>query len=266
MTHLESIVLGIIQGLGEFLPISSSGHLVLIRWFFGWEDQGLTFDVALHLGTTVALVFYFWADWMRLLKSALSLKPADLLIPSTPDKKLISFLVIGTIPTAIIGVLLEEKAETIFRDALVVGGMLGFMGLVLWIMDRYGKQDRTESGVTWRDALLMGLAQGMAVIPGTSRSGVTITMALILGFDRKSSARLSFFLSLPIIVGACILKFRHMTMADFNTDLIIGIVTSGLSGFLAIGVLMKFVQTRSFVPFAIYRIALALLIAVLYFR
>lgn len=257
MTFLQSIVLGIVQGLGEFLPISSSAHLILVPWLLGWADHGLTFDIALHLGTLVALLIYFRKDWFILARDVVLWRQGF-------QTKLGMLLVLGTIPGAVIGLILEKKVETVFRNPLQVGIILIIMGSILWILDRRGKKQREIQSLSVKDALLIGLAQGIAVIPGVSRSGSTISAALALGLTRESAARFSFLLSLPITAGACLLKLRHLTMADLTPEFFTGILTSFIFGYLAIGGLIRFLQTRSYGVFAIYRWILGLLVIVLY--
>jgi len=184
MTVLHALVLGIVQGLGEFLPISSSAHLVLIPWLFGWNDPGLTFDVALHMGTLLAVVLYFWQDWIRLIKAALRRQASD-------DKRIFWYLVLATIPGGLFGLALEEKAETVFRAPLLIGIMLIVMGILLYLADKK-RQLRKMDTMTMADAIWIGLSQALAIIPGVSRSGSTMTTARLLGLTREDAARFFF--------------------------------------------------------------------------
>ena len=267
MTLFQGIILGIIQGIGEFLPISSSAHLVLIPWFFGWEDGGLTFDVALHAGTLLALLVYFRAEWVTLFKGLLQFKPEYLksldeknVTEEQFNSRMAFFLIIATIPGAIIGFLLEKKAEHAFRNPVLIATNLGVMGLVLWLCDRKGTKEKTLHDLKLKDVLLIGFSQGLAVIPGISRAGITISTALLRGLDRESAARFSFFISMPIIAGACLLKLRHLTGADLTPTFLAGISAAAISGYLAIGGLIRFLQKQTYGIFAAYRVALGIIV------
>ncbi len=261
MTLLHSIVLGIIQGLGEFLPISSSAHLILVPWLLGWDDGGLTFDVALHAGTLIALLIYFRIEWFNLVVGILKIRPQNIFKPQAIvdiNSRLALFIVYATIPGAIMGLLLEKKAEHFFRSPTLVASTLALMGLILWQADRSSKKIKTLDNMTLKESFLIGIAQGFAVIPGFSRSGVTITTALFQGYNREAAAKFSFFLSMPIIAGACILKLRHLTTADLTPAFLTGIAAAAVSGYLAIGALIRFLQTKSYTAFAVYRILFGL--------
>lgn len=265
MTFFHTIILGIIQGLGEFLPISSSGHLYIIPWLLGWADHGLTFDIALHFGTAVAILIYFRRDWVRLIRAFFRLRPNKEQILSNPDQKLVVLLILATIPGAIIGLLLEKHAETAFRNPLLVGAALAIMGVILWWTDQRGKKSKSVATLSIKDALLIGIAQGLAVIPGVSRAGSTISAGLLLGLGREAAARFSFFMAMPIILGACILKLRHLTLDQLTLEFNLGVLIAGVTGYLAIGGLIRFVQTRSYLVFAYYRVALGALVWIVYF-
>lgn len=256
MGILEAVVLGVVQGLGEFLPISSSAHLVLTPWFFGWPDPGLSFDVALHLGTLVAVVAYFWRDWLTL--ATHGLRGAR-----TPEGKLFWYLVVATIPGALAGMALERYAETIFRTPELVGSMLILMGLILYWADFRGPRIRGIWQVGWREACLIGFAQALAIIPGVSRSGATIAAGRFLGLDREAATRFSFLLSLPIILGAGVFSLRDITPADLTLAFWVGVVTSAVTGFAAIAFLLRFVTTHNFNLFVGYRGILGLVTIVI---
>jgi undecaprenyl-diphosphatase len=261
MTLLHSIVLGIVQGVGEFLPISSSAHLILVPWLLGWDDGGLIFDIALHAGTLISLLVYFRKEWVEFLKAIFKITPKDLFSPNqiaNPQSRIALYIIYATIPGAIMGLLLEKKAEHAFRAPTLIATTLAVMGLVLWFFDKKGKKTKSLEQMNFKDSLMIGIAQGFAVIPGFSRSGVTISTALGEGYDREASARFSFFLSMPIIAGACILKLRHLTGADLTPEFLAGIAAAAISGYFAIGGLIKMLQTRSYGAFAIYRIAVGL--------
>ena len=266
MTIFQALVLGILQGLTEFLPVSSSAHLALAPYLFGWQDPGLAFDVALHFGTLVALLWFFRKEWGELIVAAIAVirkRKAE-----TPEEKRVVFLIIATIPGAIGGLLLEKKAETVFRAPALTATMLIVMGIVLWAVDRFASQDRKIDGMRWLDSLLIGLAQVAALIPGVSRSGSTITAGRALRFDRQSAAVFSFLMSMPIIAAAVVLKGPEALRSDGVTpEIIVGVLASAISGWLAISVLLKFVRTRSYGIFALYRVLLGLaVLAVVYSR
>jgi len=254
MTVLQALVLGIVQGLAEFLPISSSAHLVLAPWLFGWPDPGLAFDVALHVGTLIAVLWYFRGEWVRLAQSAFALirtRRAD-----TEEKRRFLHLVIATIPAAIAGLLLEDYAESTFRSPTLIASTLIVMGIVLWGADRYAARDRPLASMRVRDAILVGVAQIFALVPGVSRSGSTMTAGRGLRFDRQSAATFSFLMSMPITAAAAILKVPTLLHAREHTTLIVGIVAAAASGWLAIAVLLRYVSRHSYGVFALYRLLL----------
>lgn len=261
MHFLQSIVLGIVQGVAEFLPVSSSAHLVLTPYFFGWQDPGLAYDVALHMGTLVAVLVFFWRDWVAMIGQCVgrTIGPADREVVN------IKWIILGTIPAVIAGLLLEDYAEAAFRNPLLIAATLASFGLLLWHWDRNGKKIRSLCSLHARDALMIGLAQALAIVPGVSRSGVTITAALLLGFTRSNAARFSFLLSAPITAGAGLLKSGYMidTLSaggDAAVQVIVGFFTSLVFGLAAICFLSVILKSRSFTSFVIYRFALALVI------
>ena len=258
MTIFQALVLGIVQGLAEFLPISSSAHLALAPWAFGWTDPGLAFDVALHLGTLATVLWYFRMEWVALLRSAWRIVQHRRI--ETPEEWRVLYLIIGTIPGAIAGLLLEEKAETTFRSPALMATTLMVMGVFLWAADRFMAQRRSIDEMTWRDAIWVGLAQACALVPGFSRSGSTITGARLLGLDRTSAAVFSFLLSMPITAAAAILKVPDALREGITPPLVVGVVAAAVSSWLAIAVLLKYVSRRSFGIFALYRLALGALI------
>lgn len=254
MTVLQALVLGLVQGLGEFLPISSSAHLILVPWLLGWEDHGLALDVALHIGTLVAVLGFYRATWIKM--------AVDLVQPKG-DKKLFLLLCLATIPGAAMGYFGEHLAETLFRSPALIACTLSVMGCFLWWCDRRGRNNqRMVEGVGVKDALLVGIAQGFAIIPGFSRSGTTISAGLLLGLTRESAARFSFFMSVPITLGAIVKKLPDLLRESEQLGSIfwIAIFTSGIVGWAAIAVLVKYVSKRSYLPFVIYRLCLAALI------
>lgn len=251
MTTLQAIILGLVQGLGEFLPISSSAHLVLVPWLFKWEDPGLTFDIALHLGTLIAVAIYFWKDWLRLLTKGFT-------DTKSADGRLFWYLVLATIPGALIGFVLEKHAETIFRNPLLISVMLILLGVILYWADRRGTKSISVKKITLKTSFLIGASQALAIIPGVSRSGITMTTGLLLGLTREGAARFSFLLSAPIIFGAAAVKLPHVIAHPslITGNFIIGMVVSCITGLASIGFLLRYVQTKTFLPFAWYRFIL----------
>lgn len=267
---LQSIILGLVQGLGEFLPISSSGHLIIVPWIMGWEDHGLTFDVALHFGTLLSLIIFFRRDILTLIQYTIELiaRPGEISKKYQADhnSRLVVQIFLASIPGAVIGLLLEKKVETVFRFAPQVAVALAIMGFILWYVDRVGRKTETIKSLKLKHVLMIGFAQGLAVVPGISRSGSTISMALALGQTREDAARFSFLLALPITLGACLLKLKDIHESDLTLNFFSGIFVSFLSGLLAIGFLLKFVRTRSFGVFAIYRFFVSAVVLYLYLR
>ena len=260
MTLARALVLGLLQGLGEFLPISSSGHLIVAPWLFGWPDSGLSFDVALHLGTLLAVAGAFWRDWLRLLTAFFRALPQGR-VWSDEDARLLVYLALASIPGALAGLLLDDAAETVFRSPVLVAVMMSVMGAILWLADRRANRVDQDEHVSLRDALLIGCAQAFAIIPGTSRSGVTISTALFLGHRREASARFSFLLALPITAGAALVKVPHLFRDGGDTlPVLAGMAMAAISGFLAIRFLLAYVRTRTYTPFVVYRFAVTALV------
>jgi len=255
----QALVLGILQGLAEFLPISSSAHLTLAPWLFGWPDPGLAFDVALHVGTLVAVLWYFRTQWISLIAAAVRLVKQGR--PKTEEERRVIFLIIATIPGAIAGLALEKYADTAFRDPKLVATVLIVMGVVLWVVDKAASRDRSLETMRWTDALLIGLAQMFAIVPGVSRSGSTITAGRALRFTREGAAVFSFLMSMPIIAAAAILKVPHVLKTEgLSTPLVVGVIASAISGWLAITVLLRFVVNRSYGVFAVYRVVVGIIV------
>jgi undecaprenyl-diphosphatase len=269
-------LLGILQGLTEFLPISSSAHLILVPWIFGWKPEGIAFDVALHVGTAVAVLAYFWREWLVLtteaIKGILAGDPFG-----NRHRRLAWYLVAGTVPAVIAGMGFEHAVEGALRSPLVTVVTLSVFGLVLYAAERRSRQTRSIDDFTLADSIWVGLSQAVALIPGVSRSGITISTALFRDSDRASAARFSFLLSTPVIVGAGLLEaarlFGGATQgADSGASgptwavLTAGIVAASVTGFLCIRYFLRYLQTRTFIPFVIYRWALAAVVLVFYLR
>ena len=264
MTVFEALVLGTLQGLAEFLPISSSAHLALAPWVFGWRDPGLAFDVALHVGTLVAVLWYFNQEWRNLVAAFFGLVRTRR--AATEEQRRVIYLVIATIPGAIAGLLLEDVAEFTFRNPRIIAPALMLMGVILWLVDRVAARDRSLSSMRWGDALLIGIGQMFALLPGVSRSGSTITAGRALRFSRESAAVFSFLMSAPITFAAIVLKVPDAVReTGISTPLVVGVVTSAVSGWLAISVLLKLVARRGYAVFAVYRVLLGAAILALVF-
>ena len=257
MSIFQAFVLGILQGLTEFLPVSSSAHLALAPLLFGWRDPGLAFDVALHLGTLVALLWYFRADWAALVKGALNIGRTRRV--ANADERRVLLLIIATIPAAVGGLLLEDYAETVFRSPYLTSTMLIVMGVLLWAADRFSSRERQLDSLRTREAVLIGLAQVAALVPGVSRSGSTMTAGRALGIDRPSAARFSFLMSMPITAAAVILKTPEVIREQgVSAPLVVGVLAAALSSWLAIAVLLRYLARHSFGVFAVYRVLLGL--------
>ncbi len=263
LTIVQSFILGLLQGLAEFLPISSSAHLSLAPWAFGWPEPGLAFDVALHVGSLVALLWYFWAEWIALLNAALAIVSGRRV--ETDAERRVIWLVLATIPGAIAGLLLEKQAESAFRAPALTACALIVMGIVLWAVDAKAPDTRGLSSMRNGEAILIGCAQAFALIPGVSRSGATITAGRALGFNRSDAAVFSFMMSMPIIAAAAVLKVpKVLAHGGFNATLPpVGVVAAAVSSWIAIRVLLRFVQRHGYGAFAIYRFVLGALVLAL---
>lgn len=259
MTLWQAIVLGLVQGLTEFLPVSSSAHLSLAPWLLGWESPGLAFDVSLHLGSLAAVAWYFRADWAELIRAALTMLQTRRV--ESPAQRRVLLLIAATIPAGIGGLLLKDYAETVFRHPAITASTLILLGVILWVVDRKMPQDRTIAELRPRDAWLIGFAQVLALVPGVSRSGATMTAGRALGLERGSAARFSFLMSFPIIMAAVIFKAPDLLRDGGDVaPLIAGIAAAAVSSWLAITVLLRFVVNNSFGVFALYRVALGLFV------
>ncbi len=265
MDALQAIVLAVVQGLSEFLPISSSGHLILVPHFMGWSDQGLAFDVAVHVGTLFAVVAYFRRQLFAMARAWFgSIAGRGM----TSDARLAWCVVIGTVPVGVVGLLFSGLIEEMLRNPPFVAGTLSVFGLLMWLADRHGRQQRDEYTVGWRDAILIGCAQALALMPGTSRSGVTMTMARALGLTRESAARFSFLLAVPGIAmagGYELLQLLGEPDGSVNWSIMgLGLVVSAITGYFCIHWLLKIIGRIGLAPFAFYRLALAALIMIVF--
>ncbi len=268
VTTFQAIVLGIVQGLGEFLPISSSAHLVVTPWLLGWPDPGLAFDVALHVGTLAAVLYAFAGDWARIIMAAFQGLFRGR--PFEGDARMLWLLALASVPGGIAGLALEDFADTTFRSPLLIAATMAGVGTVLLFADRRAARLGAGEGVhdalhvTTRDALLIGCAQALAIVPGVSRSGATISMALFRGYRREEAARFSFLLATPITLGAALHKVPKLLGAPNSHIVLLGIVVSAVVGLLAIRVLLAYVRTRDYRPFVYYRWAFAAMLVVVY--
>ena len=266
VTIFEAIVLGIVQGLAEFLPISSSGHLILVPWLLGWPSHGLTFDLALHLGTSVALLGYFWRDWLVLATAAVR-GLTDAKARASHEWRLAWLIVVGCIPAAVVGILFEDLIEATFRQPALIAVLLIAFGLVLLVADMVGKRARSLEQVTLVDSLVIGCAQVLALAPGVSRSGITMTAGLFRGLDRGTAARFSFLLSAPITVAAALYKLRVLVKEPLTGSeavaFVVGIATAAVVGALAIGFLLRYLQRQPVNLFVWYRLGAGVLVLVL---
>jgi undecaprenyl-diphosphatase len=254
MSPLQAAVLGAVQGLTEFLPISSSAHLYVVPTLLGWPYAGVAFDVALHWGTLVALVVAFWRDWLTLFRDALTGTGAA--------RSTLAKLIVASVPAALAGVALEHVAETRLRSLPLQAAMLAIFGVVLWLVDRLQKTAKSESTPGWGTSLFMGAAQCLALVPGVSRSGITMTAGRASGLDRVSAARFSFLLATPITFGAGLLELRHLPHDLPVTTLAIGVVVSAVVGLLAIRGLIRWLGHAGFGVFCVYRVAVAAIILI----
>ncbi len=263
MDVFHAIALALIQGITEFLPISSSAHLILPFELLGWPDQGLAFDVAVHLGSLIAVLWYFRADLIRLTGATLTgLWKREL----NADAGFALNLLIASLPIIPAGFLLKDLVETELRSIEVIAMTTIVFGLALLAADRFGNRHRTSTELTPAHALAIGLAQCLALIPGTSRSGITMTMALLSGYSREASARISFLLSIPAIAGASTLALLDLVAAEDAVDwtaLGIGLVGAGVSAYLCITLFLEFITRLGFLPFVIYRLLLGLVLITL---
>ena len=268
MNLLHAAVLGTLQGFTEVLPISSSAHLILLPWLLQWPESGLTFDVALHLGTFLALALYFWRDIIEMIVSFFDALASRRL--NTPARRLPFLIIAATVPAAVAGKLLEAPIETLFRSSpLLIASFLIVFGFILGLTDYLGRKRLVLDEIKPASAMTIGLLQCLALTPGASRSGITITAALMLGFTRESAARFSFLMSLPIVAGAALLKSIHLLEhgipAGEGLPMLVGITCSAVTGYISVAFLLRFVQKRSLAPFVWYRVVVGcgLMVAIL---
>lgn len=260
MTIIQSIILGILQGIGEFLPISSSAHLILIPYLLGWGESSMAFDIALHFGTLLAVLAIYFKDWWNLFIGAIKNVKAT---KKNTEGKMFWYLVVATIPAALIGLLLDDIIENFFRGQIwLIALSLALMGIFIYIGDRFASRkykgrEISFNDITLKQAFLVGCSQAFAVFPGFSRSGTTILAGRLMGLSKEAITKFTFLLSVPIIAGAAILKLGDLV---FTLDVIIGIFTSFIVGVISIKFLLSYIKKHDFSVFAIYRVAIAIIV------
>ena len=267
MPLYQAVVLAIVQALTEFLPISSQAHLWFVPWLFGWKDPGLTYDVALHAGTLIAVLIYFFRDWIQIIAHGFGMNAGsdDEL---RRNQGLLWLLAIATIPAAVAGFFLDKQAETSWRSPYLIGGMLIAIGVLMWIAEKKGSERKSIDQVGWADGITIGVSQALALVPGTSRSGITITMGLFRGLTRATAARFSFLLSTPIIAGAVLKKLWDVHKEggiphDMRVPFAAGTAISGIAGALVIAVFLRYLKRNSLMPFVYYRIVFGIIVIAL---
>lgn len=260
MSVIQSIILGIMQGIGEFLPISSSAHLILIPYLFGWKESGLAFDVALHFGTLLAVLVIFFKEWWNLFIGAVNkvTKGKD-----STENKMFWYLIIATVPGALAGLILDDIIEDFFRQQIwLIALCLAIMGVLIYVGDKwadkhYGKKVTEFKKISLKQAFIVGCSQAFAVIPGFSRSGTTILTGRLLGISKEAITKFTFLLSVPIIAGATVLKIPEL---ELSLSVIIGILTSFIVGIISIKFLLSYIKKHDFSVFAFYRVLLAIIV------
>ena len=270
-TLLQALIMGIVQGLTEFLPVSSSGHLIIVPFVFGWDDPFITslaFSVMLHIGTLLALLVYFRADWFRLVPAGLA-AIRDRSFRADPDRRLAWLLVAATIPAAVAGFLLNDLIATAFRAPGLVVVTLVAGAAILWLADRWGARTKGVEDVSFPLAIGLGAAQALALVPGISRSGISISAARFAGLDREAAARFSFLMATPITAGAALFEVRKLATGEALVTvslgpLVVGMIAAFVSGTLAIGFLLRYLRTRSLNVFVAYRLAVAAVVVVVW--
>ena len=269
MDAYQAIVLGIVQGLTEFLPVSSSGHLIVVPALLGWHDpfiDSLAFSVMLHMATLLALLVYFREDWLRLIPAGLA-AIRDRSLRGDPDRRLAWLLVVATIPAVIAGVVLNDPIENAFREARLVAVTLVIGAAILFLADRLGSRTRQMDSISFPLALGIGAAQALALVPGVSRSGISISAGLFAGLDRESAARFAFLMATPITAGAGLWELRKVLTGEAGVDipivpLLAGMLAALIAGLLAIAVLLRYLRTHGLGVFVVYRLALAAVVLV----
>ena len=254
MSLLEAIIYGILQGLGEFLPISSTAHITLAPWFFGWKDPGLAFDIALHLGTLAAVIIFFWKDWINLIRAGLT----DV---KSPEGKLFWYIVLACVPGGGLGLIFEEHVETTFRNPLLIGIMLAVMGIVIYVADRFSRSEVELMDIGPKRSFLIGVSQALAMIPGVSRSGITMAAGRAMKIKREDAARFTFLLSTPFIFLSGVYKAKDLISVPVDAfPFMVAILTSAVVGLFSIKFLLEYLRRKGFGIFAVYRLVLGAIV------
>jgi undecaprenyl-diphosphatase len=264
---IQALIMGLVQGLTEFIPVSSSGHLVLVPWLFGWKDpfiDSVAFTVVLHMGTLVALLAFFWRDWVTLIPAGLA-AIRDRSLKGDPNRKMAFLLVVATIPAVIVGPIFESKLEDLVREPARIALMLCVGAAILWLADRWGSKQRDETSLTFRDSLGIGIAQVIALVPGISRSGISISAGLFLGLNREAAARFSFLMATPVLGGAGVWEARKFLTGDAGPSpemnvVVIGFLAALVSGFLAVRFMLAFLRRQPLTAFVVYRVVAAIVV------
>jgi undecaprenyl-diphosphatase len=267
---IQALIMGLVQGLTEFIPVSSSGHLILVPWAMGWKDpfiNSLAFDVMLHMGTLLALILYFWRDWLTLIPAGLA-SIRDRSLSDDPDRKMAWLIVVATIPAVLVGPLLTDTIESWVREPARVAAMLCVGAAILWLADRWGSKVREMEELTFGGALGIGIAQVVALVPGISRSGISIAAGLFEGLNREAAARFSFLMATPVVAGAGLWEARKLLTGEAGVNpetrlVVIGFVAAATSGVLAIHFMLEFLRRRPVTLFVVYRVLAAIAVFVI---
>ncbi|HEX2925407.1 MAG TPA: undecaprenyl-diphosphatase UppP [Ruminiclostridium sp.] len=258
MTIFQALIYGIVQGIGEFLPISSTAHLILVPWLFGWAEPGNVFDVALHLGTAAAVILFFFKDWLNLIGAGITK-------PKSKDGKLFWFIVLATIPGGVVGVLLDKYMES-FTNPVLIAIFLMIMGVILYIADRIGRNEIDLKRIGLKESIVVGISQALAVLPGVSRSGITMSTGRFLGITRESIAKFTFLLSTPIILADALYHAKGLMHVKIDAaPFAVAVLTAAIVGILSIKFLLSFLRNKGFGVFAWYRIILGAVVIAIYF-
>ena len=268
MPVYQAIILAIVQGFTEFLPVSSSAHLFLVPWILGWPDQGLDFDIALHIGTLFAVLSFFFKDWLQILAQAFGVNYGnDPELKRSP--RLLWYLVAASVPAGLVGLKFKDSVETSLRNPFIMGTMLILVGLLLWVAERYSWREKNIGEVTLTDTLLIGASQTLALIPGTSRSGITISTGLFRGLTHSAAARFSFLLSTPVIAASGLKSLydlkKHGVAPDMMAPFAIGILVSGVVGLAVIAFFLRIIRSHGLRPFIAYRVVFGMIVIALAF-
>ena len=264
---IQALIMGLVQGFTEFIPVSSSGHLVLVPWLFGWKDpfiDSVAFTVILHMGTLVALLVFFWRDWVTLIPAGVA-TIRDRSFKGDPNRKMAFLLVVATIPAVFVGPIFESKLEDLVREPARIALMLCVGAAILWLADRWGSKQRDETSLSFRESLGIGVAQVIALVPGISRSGISISAGMFLGLNREAAARFSFLMATPVIGGAGVWEARKLFTHEAGPSpemnvIIIGFLAALVSGFLAVRFMLEFLKRQPLTAFIVYRVVAAIVV------